>query len=75
MINLYLKILNILSTKFRKKITLFFIFLSISTILEFFSISIIFPGLSLILNESSSISFLNNEYLNKLNLDNIKIMI
>ncbi len=72
MINLYLKILNILSTKFRKKITLFFIFLSISTILEFFSISIIFPGLSLILNESSSISFLNNEYLNKLNLDNIK---
>ena len=65
MINLYLKILNILSTKFRKKITLFFIFLSISTILEFFSISIIFPGLSLILNESSSISFLNNEYLNR----------
>lgn len=68
MINLYLKILNILSTKFRKKITLFFVFLSISTILEFFSILIIFPGLSLILNENSSAAFTNNEYFNKLNL-------
>ena len=49
------QLFNFLNSRLKKKIILFFIFLSIATIFEFLSIGIIFPGLNYIINSESKV--------------------
>ena len=61
------QLFNFLNSRLKKKVILFFIFLSIATIFEFLSIGIIFPGLNYIINSESKVfdHLINYFYLNK----------